>query len=186
MKLSPSLWPRLRGKLTKPTVSVRAATERDLPILDREIRSEYGRVHADDLRDQACGRVTFYTAWLRDILVGSGFVMWSGPRRASVYERHPLCPEICRLWVKREYRSRGIGAQIVRACEEEAVSRGFDVIGLGVSFANARAESFYTRIGYQPSDVINYVDEYKLERPGGEVVTVREPTKFLVKLLVSP
>ena len=169
-------------------IVIRAATEVDLPILNQEVRPEYGRTNADDLSDQLDGRLTFVTAWLQhndtEEFVGAGFVMWTGPRRPAVYERYPRCPEICRLGVKPEYRSQGIGTQMLAACEAEAIKRGFEMIGLGVSVENPDADRLYTRLGYQLSAVSHYIDEYKLKRPNDEGVTMQEPAKFLVKVLV--
>ncbi|MEM7533675.1 MAG: GNAT family N-acetyltransferase [Chloroflexota bacterium] len=174
--------------MSNSTVRIRAATEADLPILTQEVRPEYGRTNMDDLRDQQAGLLTFVTAWLQkdgdETFVGAGFVMWTGPRRIAVYERYPRCPEICRLGVKPEYRSQGIGTQMLEACETEAKDRGFVMIGLGVSVENPGADRLYTRLGYQLSDVTKYIDEYKLKRPNGEVVLMREPAKFLVKVLI--
>ena len=59
---------RMGGTMSRTDVIIRPATESDLPILNQEVRPEYGRTNNDDLHNQQEGRLTFVTAWLRKLL----------------------------------------------------------------------------------------------------------------------
>jgi diamine N-acetyltransferase len=57
--------------------------------------------------------------------------------------------ELVRLYVLREWLGRGIGAQLMRACVDEARQAGYETIWLGVWERNARAQSFYRKWNFQ-------------------------------------
>jgi diamine N-acetyltransferase len=53
--------------------------------------------------------------------------------------------ELVRLYVSREWLGRGIGAQLMRACLDEARQAGHETIWLGVWEGNPRAQAFYRK-----------------------------------------
>ena len=164
-------------------VFIRLVQESELPVLDRIFRSEFRRTHRDDLADQQAQILSFYVAWLEIEPVGHGFVRWAEPRDSLVRSAYPDCPEIYRLGVEEKFRGRGIGTQIIASCETEAISRGLEIIGVGVDFNNPKAWELYRRLGYRQSTVIECRHEYKRERKDGTVETIREPGTFLIKSL---
>lgn len=56
--------------------------------------------------------------------------------------------EIARLYVRRPWLGAGIGAALMRACLDEAVRSGCDVVWLGVWERNLRALAFYEKWGF--------------------------------------
>lgn len=58
------------------------------------------------------------------------------------------------LYVKEEYRRRGIGAALVRHLENEAVSRGIYHFHLNTYANNIRAQSLYQKNGYSKTGEI--------------------------------
>lgn len=123
-------------------------------------------------------------AWQGRAPVGSGFIHWDGPRDAGIARRLPQCPEIFRLEVVKEYRSRGVGAGLVRTLEELACAKGFVQLGLGVAIENVRARELYERLDYTLLDAPPYVD--RADGPDAtERRTVEEWCVFMVKRLRS-
>lgn len=57
--------------------------------------------------------------------------------------------ELVRLYVLREWLGRSVGAELMRACLEEARQAGHDTIWLGVWERNARAQAFYRKWNFQ-------------------------------------
>lgn len=51
-------------------------------------------------------------------------------------------------------RGRGLGRQMMRACEEWLRDRGLQKVQLMVRFENADVLAFYRRLGYLPGDVV--------------------------------
>ncbi|MDJ1169388.1 GNAT family N-acetyltransferase [Roseofilum sp. BLCC_M154] len=165
------------------SISIRQAEEQDLSLLDRAFQSAFKRTHRDDIIDQQAQILSFYVAWLDSTPVGHGFVRWISPRHSTVRATFPHCPEIYRLEVLEEFRGRSIGTQIISHCEGEAISRGFNTIGLGVSLNNPKASKLYHRLGYKQLTVIEYLDEYKRQRNDGTIEQVRDPLIWLTKFL---
>jgi ribosomal protein S18 acetylase RimI-like enzyme len=62
-------------------------------------------------------------------------------------------PELQDVEVRREYRRRGIASALTARAEEEARTRGFDRLRLGVSVDNAPAQALYRRCGYVDAGV---------------------------------
>ena len=58
--------------------------------------------------------------------------------------------ELVRLYVSREWLGRGIGAQLMRACIDEARRAGHDSVWLGVWEGNPRAQAFYRKWNFRP------------------------------------
>ncbi len=57
-------------------------------------------------------------------------------------------PELQDVEVRSEYRQRGVASALTARAEDEARSRGFDRLRLGVSVDNAPAQALYRRCGY--------------------------------------
>jgi ribosomal protein S18 acetylase RimI-like enzyme len=53
------------------------------------------------------------------------------------------------LWVLREHRNRGVGQQLLFQGETEIAGRGYATSQLRVVKSNARAVSFYNRLGWR-------------------------------------
>lgn len=58
--------------------------------------------------------------------------------------------ELQRIYVLNEWIGHGVGANLMRACLDEAASRRYATIWLGVWEHNPRAIAFYTRWGFEP------------------------------------
>lgn len=74
--------------------------------------------------------------------------------RAYVNEQRDYT--IGRVAVKKQYRGRGMGEQIMRALEEEIKNRGGKLVQLS---AQLRAKGFYEKQGYQALGE-EYLDEF--------------------------
>ncbi|GAB4426973.1 MAG: GNAT family N-acetyltransferase [Anaerolineae bacterium] len=69
-----------------------------------------------------------------------------GATPAEVAGRQPV--EIARLYARKAWIGRGIGAALMARCLAEARAAGCDVIWLGVWERNPRAIEFYTKWGF--------------------------------------
>jgi len=57
------------------------------------------------------------------------------------------CCELANVWVHEQYRGRGLGAQLLRSAEAEAIARGCHQVVLATH--SFQAPGFYERMGYQ-------------------------------------
>lgn len=57
--------------------------------------------------------------------------------------------ELARLYVSHEWLGRGVGAQLMRACLDEARQAGHETIWLGVWEGNPRAQAFYQQWNFR-------------------------------------
>jgi GNAT superfamily N-acetyltransferase len=167
--------------MASSSLRIRRIAESDLGALDACFRSEFDRTHRDDLLDQQRERISFYVAFVSGEPVAHGLVRWLGPRDPATATLYPDTPEIYRLNVMQTHRARGIGTQLVGACEQEARQREFRSLGLAVDDTNPRARALYLRLGYAPSKMMHSVDRYCYRLPNGEIQWVEEPGAFLVK-----
>jgi GNAT superfamily N-acetyltransferase len=161
---------------------VRQCEERDVATLEQHIPSPgQNRFHEARYERQQRGLSTFLVAYLGDVPVGSGEILWEGCAASEVRERFPDCPEVNGLTVwPPERRSQGIGTTLIRAVEALAVQRGRREIGMGVDDQNARAAALYLRLGYAETgcrylDRYHYLDDFGVRREAAD------PCRFLVK-----
>ena len=92
-------------------------------------------------------------AWLHQ---GDGFylVAWQGNEplgHAHLALTEP--PELQDVEVRQHFRRRGVASDLVANAEDEARSRGFDRLHVGVSIDNAPAQALYRQHGYVDAGV---------------------------------
>jgi ribosomal protein S18 acetylase RimI-like enzyme len=76
--------------------------------------------------------------------VASGYAkLHAGETEVCVTGHKPI--ELARLYVGREWFGRGVGAELMRACVEEARRLGYLTMWLGVWEHNTRAQAFYRK-----------------------------------------
>jgi GNAT superfamily N-acetyltransferase len=77
-----------------------------------------------------------YLAW--------AIIHWSGKKTEPDY------PDMMKLFVREDRRRRGIASKIISACEQIALARGCDRIGLSVAhIGNEAAKALYKGLGYE-------------------------------------
>jgi len=69
-----------------------------------------------------------------------------GPAPAAITGQKPV--EIARFYARKPWIGRGLGAQLMQACQREAEQAGCDVIWLDVWERNPRAIAFYRKWGF--------------------------------------
>jgi GNAT superfamily N-acetyltransferase len=156
--------------------------EADVDALERALPTGPNRYHAARFRRQGAGLSTFLVAYAGDVLVGSGEILWPGPKEPEVRALFPDCPEINGLGVVPEQQGQGVGTAIIRVAEELAAERGRRRIGMGVADGNDRAAALYLRLGYVDTGCV-YLDRYRHVDEHGAPHDVADPCKFLVKPL---
>ena len=160
---------------------IRQIEKSDLDKMDITFKSEFGRTHANDLRDQSLSNLSFFVAWRNNDPVGHALIRWLGPREETIRKDYSDCPEIYRVRVLKEFRSQGIATAIVSKCENEALKRDCLLIGLGTHSNITSKDNLYIRLGYEPSTAGNYIDTYKARSDNGNVATIRKEAQFLIK-----
>src|SRR5262249_25748761 len=119
------------------SVRVRAARETEVDEIHRlaeeVIREMYGHLFPGGLPPLSQEWTKAHVAELDGRLVG--VVLTEGDR-------------VTDLWVGREHRSSGVGAQLLLRAEEEIGARGHEPARLRVMVENAGARRFYARQGW--------------------------------------
>lgn len=93
-------------------------------------------------------------------------------------------PEIADLNVLPSYQKKGVGTQLIRACEKMASERGLTNIGIGVGMTAdyGNAQRLYVQLGYVPDGKgIHY--QYLPINYGGKVVVDDDLVLYFIKLL---
>ena len=120
--------------------------QNDPADIDEYLRTTLSR---DSLMHQfADARSVFLVAEIpgRDALAGYAKLRLAS-EHVTVHAENPI--EIERIYADNTLIGRGIGAALMRACLQEAVTRDCDVIWLGVWEHNDRAIEFYKRWGFE-------------------------------------
>ncbi len=77
-----------------------------------------------------------------------GFVMFA--IEVERYEQDTKRGLVENLYVEPEYRSEGVGADLLNAAERELVEQGVDAVVLDVMAQNDAGRRFYRQQGYEP------------------------------------
>jgi diamine N-acetyltransferase len=148
-----------------PGLTIRRGTVADAGLLSELGARTFSETFAADNtpEDMAAYNATFFsvtqqTAELADPAstfliaevegVAAGYAkLHDGAPEKGVGGANPV--ELVRLYVSRDWLGRGLGAQLMRACLDEARQSGHDTIWLGVWERNARAQAFYQKWNFR-------------------------------------
>jgi ribosomal protein S18 acetylase RimI-like enzyme len=64
--------------------------------------------------------------------------------------------EVKRIYVVERFWRTGIGTLLLRHCIDDATSRGFDALWLGVWEENERANAFYAKFGFEQVGTVTF------------------------------
>jgi ribosomal protein S18 acetylase RimI-like enzyme len=140
-------------------IQVRPAGAADAPRIAQSFPESADPQYTNAMAAQARGELSLYVALLGQEPAGLAYVAWHGHRDAQVRQRAPGVPEIYKVQVLPNQRSRGIGALLFDQIEQDMRTRGIAVSGLGVHAHNRRAKALYERLGYL-ADAQPYFDEF--------------------------
>jgi len=163
-------------------VVIAPITIEDAQVTARHMPWRQASRHVERATSQRARRGVYLIAWSDGLPVGHSFVKWPG-ELSSRQARVERCVEIEDLFVRRDFRTRGIGAALLDASEEAARGAGQQKIGLAVALENEVARRLYTRHGYRDAGhgvfTLRWtsVDERGVER------TWREQCTYLTKPL---
>lgn len=133
--------------------------------------------HQKRFNKQLAGTAEYLIAWVNDEPAGFFLLDFQGQQYL------PGVPEISGGEVKTSLRSNGIGAALIKACEERARLHGSKHVCLLVAHDNPNARRLYERLGYRDSGVKNVVAEYDDTNAAGETRHFREECSLLLKEL---
>ena len=110
---------------------------------------------------QEQGRRLVFVATYRECIVG--YVSLHFISDDPVFSSRDI-PEIVDLNVSQPYHNRGIGAALIKACEEKARDIGWTIIGIGVELEPeyAAAQHLYPKLGYMPIEDVSQKDIWSL------------------------
>ncbi len=160
---------------------IRQAQPADLGLLERDIKPAVGRTLGMELDAQERGEHSLFIAIERDEILGWGFIRWLGPRDPEAMRLFPKAPEIYRLEVREPHRSSGIGRSLIKEMATQAGGRGFVEVSLGVGHENPRAYSLYKALGFEDTDLAEYIDEYEYPLEDGGFGVARDLCRYLIK-----
>jgi GNAT superfamily N-acetyltransferase len=127
--------------VTIARVAADAAEARDLmDALDADLQRRYPGASIQGLNpgDAEGARLAFFVARTDDRPVGC----------AALRELDPAIGEVKRMFVRAEYRGRGIGQQLLQALEAYARVRGYDALRLETGDRQPEAIALYLSGGY--------------------------------------
>ena len=116
--------------------------------------SEEGRREIEErigFEEISCGFIAKYNNQPVGYLIGIILEEETG-RSESKYA------ELEHMFVDKNYRSKGIGEQLVEEFKTWTKSKGLKKMKANVSFGNERAINFYKKMGLAPSDVTMVMD----------------------------
>jgi ribosomal protein S18 acetylase RimI-like enzyme len=159
---------------------IREATEQDLPALEWEgefIR--YRRLYQQAMNEAKKGKRAILVAEVGDRVIGQLFINYHSTWRNTFFGHHAGYLHSFR--VKPEYRSQGVGRNLICKAESLLKQRGFKRTVISVAESNEAALRLYRSLGY---------DLYRRD-PGrwsfmdhnNQVQHVSEPAFILRKLL---
>ena len=137
--------------------------------------------HEARLKLQDDGMLLYLIAWIDEMPVGHGMLLWDGPTGTPKQHIETPSPYVEDLWVRSDIRSRGIGALILVEMTMLAISHGYLSISLSVGVDNRRAISLYERMRFEQARVPTFTLSGMVAMANGETQFWSERCQYMLK-----
>jgi len=136
-------------------VVMRQLTLQDLPYLERTFPEPETGSHSRRLSSQERGFISYLCAEVDGVIAGIILVRWRGPVD-SLHLKLSTFPEIGSVFVLPEYRSRGLGKQLLNYAESQIQQKSFKGAGLLIKDNNSISIALHLKEGYVPVGAAQY------------------------------
>ncbi len=167
-------------------VDVRPLRRSEIPIVTSRLNPARNETtHQARLQLQNDGMLVYLIAWIDDEPVGHGMILWDGPTGSPKQHLAKIHPYVEDLWVRKELRSRGIGARILAEISLLSIAHGFDTISLSVGTDNSRAIRLYKRMGFVTTAIPKFTLSGIVSVANGETQFWSERCQYMLKPLAN-
>ena len=139
--------------------------------------------HKGRLKLQDDGMLVYLIAWIGETPVGHGMLLWEGPTGSPKQHIDRICPYVEDLWVRKDLRSRGVGARILAEMTILAIAHGYDSLSLSVGVDNSRAIKLYERMGFTRVRIPRFTLSGMVSMANGETQFWSEKCQYMLKSL---
>lgn len=164
---------------------IRSLTDEEVGLLEQHIAFDWAnsKKHRERLDRQREGCAVYLVAWHDNLPVGHALIRWDGPTDHPIASKVGRCPDIEDLFISPDFRSRGIGSQLLDAVERLAKKRCYSQLGIGVDIDNPRARSLYERKGFKDAGFGEYRIRWPWTDREGQEQWAEENCNYLIKQL---
>jgi GNAT superfamily N-acetyltransferase len=151
-------------------ITVRDATEADVPALTAIKYKGSEALHRDRLRDAQGSSFRYFVLLADQEIIGSACLITRRPAYWSDADDEQHLPQIVDLQMKESHRGQGFGSVFVRIIEHSAAQAGYRQLYLSVEPSNnPRAYTLYQHLGYQQLQSEPYLKIWEFEDSEGNV-----------------
>ncbi len=168
--------------MSKLVPEIRPVHETDLPVLATRFFQDGTAKHTERYARQQKGEVVYLVALCEGQPVGHALLKWHGSQDAPVASHLEFaCPDIEDVFVLAEFRSQGIGSQLLGFAEQLAIDHGYVHVGLSVAKTNESARRLYERLGYKDARFGEYSEQGESIDSQGQPRRWKEICIYLIK-----
>ena len=165
-------------------VDVRPLQSHEVDIVASELNPARDvKTHNGRLKLQDDGMLTYLIGWIDETPVGHGLLLWNGPTGSPKQHIERVCPYVEDLWVRKDLRSRGVGARMMMEMTMLASLQGYDSISLSVGVDNRRAIRLYERMGFKTTRIPRFTLSGMVSMTNGETQFWSERCQYMLKSL---
>ena len=165
-------------------IDVRPLQSSEIDLIAAELNpARNAATHRARLKLQHDGILVYLIAWIGDTPVGHGMLLWNGPTGAPKQHLDKPCPYVEDLWVRKDLRSRGVGARMLAEMTILAISHGYDALALSVGVDNRRAVKLYKKMGFATTQIPSFTLSGLVSMANGETQFWSEKCQYMIKSL---
>jgi GNAT superfamily N-acetyltransferase len=136
----------------------RTLTHTDLDELVQNFPQPQPDAHVKRLAHQDTGDYSYFCIEQDGTIAAIQLVRWTGPRKHED-RRLSQRPEIGSLYVRPEYRGKGLGSALIAHSEDTVYKQGHTGVGAIIKDSNAISIQMHVKRGYQPIGIASRTDQ---------------------------
>ena len=170
--------------MEKEGIQIKPAEKKDLPILNKQLGAwELPWLHREKFKEQEEGDSLWLIVWKAKEPIAHAQVRFNVSKIKKVRDILKNCAHLESLYVKDNFREKGVATKIINFAEKLAKEKGLNKMGLSVEKNNKFLLSLYMKKGYRDWKKGIVTETWKELDSDGKIKNIIQKSHYLVKKL---
>jgi len=170
--------------MEKKEAQIKPTEKKDLPILNKQLGArELPWLHEEKFKEQEKGNSLWLIAWKDKKPIAHIQIRFNDSKIKKVKDNLKNYVHLESLYVKDNFRKKGVATKIINFAEKLAKEKNFNKIGLSVEKGNKFLLGLYMKKGYRDWKKGIVIEKWKELNSDGKIKDIIQKSHYLIKKL---